>query len=241
MSPDLQLLSRLQGIEERILELKREIAALPKQIAEIEKQLDSHQRKYEAEKALLAAAQKERKQKDLDIQTAEQKISKLRDQMQQAKNNEQYRAFQHEIEYAQNEIRRAEDRIIGLMEESEGLEKNVKHAEAELATERKQVEAQKADATQRTAADQKEVSSLVAERKSLMSGFSPSLTRTYERIRKKYPAGAILAEAVDGKCRACHMQLRPQYWQDLKQGGEMLACESCGRVLFYNPPVRVEM
>ena len=241
MSPDLQALSRLQGIEERILELKREIASLPKQIAEIEKQLESHQRKYEAEKALLTAAQKERKQRDLDIQTAEQKISKLRDQMLQAKNNEQYRAFQHEIEYAQNEIRKAEDRIIELMEESEAHEKNVKRAEAELTTERKQVDAQKADATQRTAADQKELTQLVNERKQLMAGFTPQLTRTYERIRKKYPAGPLLAEAVEGKCRACHMQLRPQYWQDLKQGEQLLSCETCGRLLFYNPPVRVEM
>lgn len=241
MSPDLQSLSRLQAVEERILELKREIASLPKQIAEIEKQLDSHTRKYEAEKALLAAAQKERRQKDLDIQTAEQKISKLRDQMLQAKNNEQYRAFQHEIEYAQNEIRKAEDRIMELMEETEAVDRNVKNAEAELGAERKQVEAQKADATQRTAADQKELTALVADRKQLMSGFAPALTRTYERIRKKYPAGPLLAEAVDGKCRACHMQLRPQYWQDLKQGDQMLSCETCGRVLYYNPPVRVEM
>lgn len=234
-------MSRLQGIEERILELKREIASLPKQIAEIEKQLTSHERKLEAEKALLAAAHKERKQKDLDIQTAEQKISKLRDQMQGAKTNEQYRAFQNEIDYAQKEIRKAEDRILELMEEGEPLEKNVERAEGELAVERQAVEAQKRDAKERTAADEKELNQRAGERRQLLATLTPELTRAYDRIRKKYPVGAILAEAVDGKCRACHMAMRPQYWQDLKQGEQILFCESCGRLLYYNPPVRVEM
>ncbi len=60
----------------------------------------------------------------------EQKISKLKGQMMEAKNNEQYTAFQHEIEFCQSEIRRFEDRILKLMTESEPLEKNVKAAES---------------------------------------------------------------------------------------------------------------
>jgi len=29
--------------------------------------------------------------------------------------------------------------------------------------------------------------------------------------------------------------------QDLKKGEQLMTCESCGRFLYYNPPVRVEM
>jgi hypothetical protein len=28
--------------------------------------------------------------------------------------------------------------------------------------------------------------------------------------------------------------------QDLRTGDEILRCESCGRILFYNPPIDVE-
>ena len=28
---------------------------------------------------------------------------------------------------------------------------------------------------------------------------------------------------------------------DLKKGDHLMTCESCGRFLYYNPPVRVEM
>jgi hypothetical protein len=36
------------------------------------------------------------------------------------------------------------------------------------------------------------------------------------------------------------MLLRPQFFQDLKRGDEVMACESCQRILFYNPPVKFE-
>src|ERR1700748_3496586 len=108
MLPDLKLVVRLQELDNRLAELMREIAALPKHIAEIEKKLISHERKLEADRAALAANQTKRKKCDSDIQAQEQKISKLRDQTLQAKTNEQYRAFQNEVEFCQKEIRRCE-------------------------------------------------------------------------------------------------------------------------------------
>jgi predicted nucleic acid-binding Zn-ribbon protein len=61
----------------------------------------------------------------------------------------------------------------------------------------------------------------------------------YERIRKKWN-GVVIAEAVNGRCSACQIVLRPQYVQDLKKGEQMMFCESCGRFLYYNPPVNFE-
>src|SRR5215469_6899882 len=154
MLPDLQLVIRLQDIDNRLVDLTREITALPKHITEIEKKLVSHERKLEADRAALSANQKERKKCEGDIQLQEQKISKLKDQVLGAKTNEQYRAFQNEIDFCQKEIRKAEDRILVLMSESEPLDKNVKAAESALKAEKQQVEAEKAQARERTAADQ---------------------------------------------------------------------------------------
>ena len=118
MTADLELVTRLQSLDLKAADLQREIAALPKHIAQIEKTLDSHIRRLEADRAALASNQKERKRLEDDIKVQQQKISKLRDQMLQAKTNEQYRAFQHEIEYAEKEVRKHEDRILDLMGES---------------------------------------------------------------------------------------------------------------------------
>src|ERR1700681_461575 len=132
MHPDVHLVIQLQSLDQKITTLEQEVAALPKHIAVIEKALESHLRKLEADRAALVANQKDRKKLEGDIQVHQQKISKLRDQMLQAKTNEQYRAFQHEIEYIEKEIRTAEDRILELMSESEPLDINVKKAEVAL-------------------------------------------------------------------------------------------------------------
>src|SRR5579871_4164783 len=174
MLPDIKLAIRLQDIDSRAAELTREISALPKHTAIIEKKLESHERKLEADRAALTANQKDRKAFDNEIQVQQQKISKLKDQMLQAKTNEQYRAFQHEIEFCEKEIRRFEDRILELMGESEPLDKNVKAAEGALKAERAQVEAEKQQARERTAVDQKAANELQQERAGIVNQVSPA-------------------------------------------------------------------
>jgi len=239
MLPDLKLVIRLQDIDTRLVELRREIATLPKHIAEIEKKLVSHERKLEADRAALSANQKERKKCEGDIQSVEQKISKLKDQTLQAKTNEQYRAFQNEIEFCQKEIRKSEDRILELMAESEPLDKNVKTAETALKAEKQQVEGEKQQARERTAIDQRALDELLKERAGIVSQLNASLLRQYERIAKTRN-GVALAEAVDERCTACHMTMRPQYFLDLKRGESIMQCENCQRILYYNPPAALE-
>jgi uncharacterized protein len=239
MVPDLRLAIQLQDLDRHIGRLQHEIASLPKHIAVIEKTLESHLRKLEADRAALVANQRERKHLESEIQVQEQRISKLRDQMLQAKTNEVYAAFGHEIEYCEKEIRKAEDRILDRMAESEPLEQNVKAAEAALNSEKQQVEAEKQAARQRTAEDKKQLNKLRAEREQAAAGMSPAILSAYERIRKTRK-GIAVAEAVDGGCSACHMALRLQFFQDLRMGDRVMFCESCGRITFYNPPVEFE-
>src|SRR5580692_10383354 len=203
MAADIEQVTRLQSLDMKIAELEREVATLPKHIAHIEQTLDSHIRRLEADRAALVANQKERKRLEDDVKVETQKISKLRDQMLGAKTNEQYRAFQHEITFCEDTIRKAEDRTLDLMSEAEPLDINVKKAEAALKEEKQQVEAEKAQARERTAVDQKQLEELLAERKVLVARLKPPTVSAYERIRKKWH-GIAVAEASEGRCSGCH-------------------------------------
>ncbi|MBM3814169.1 MAG: hypothetical protein FJW20_21295 [Acidimicrobiia bacterium] len=238
MISDIDNLIKVQGADLRAEDLRKEIATLPVQVARIEKTLEAHKRKLEADQAVLAGNQKERRQLDGDVQMQQQKISKLRDQMLSAKTNEQYRAFQHEIEYCEQQIRKAEDRILELMLESESLEKNVKVAEGALKKEEQEVERQKAEARKRTEEDRRQLEELSEARKQLVAVIPKALMDTYVRLQKKYAGGGVIvADATDGRCSACQLELRPQLFQELRRGEKMLLCENCHRILHYNPPV----
>jgi predicted nucleic acid-binding Zn-ribbon protein len=240
MVPDLRLVVQLQDLDQRIEALRREIASLPKHIAEIAKALEAHTRKLEADRAALAANQRDRKQLEVDIQVQEQRIAKLKDQMSGSKvTNEQYAAFKHEIDFCETAIRKYEDRILDRMSESEPLEQNLKLAEAALQKEKELVEAEKQRARERTAADQKSLEELQKQRQQVVAELVPEVHSAYERIRKKRK-GVAVAEAADGRCSACHLALRLQFLQDVRRGDQVMFCESCGRILYYNPPVEVE-
>jgi uncharacterized protein len=239
MRPELETILRVQTLDLRIAEFEKEIAALPRHIAEIEKALEVHNRRLEADRAALAANQRDRKRIEDDNKVQEQKISKLRDQMMQAKTNEQYRAFQHEIDYCQNEIRKGEDRILDLMSEAEALEGNVKRAETSLRKEREDVEREKSRARDRSAEDERFLREAKTERAELFGRLSDRVKKAYDRIRKKWK-GVAVADATDGRCSACNISLRPQYYQDLKTSDQLMLCESCGRILYYKPPVNLE-
>ena len=240
MPPDLKLVIHLQDLDNRIGELQREISTLPKHIAAIERALESHLRKLEADRAALAANQRERKSQDAAIQVQEQKTSHLKTQMLEAKTNDQYRAFQKEIDFCQKDVRKAEDRILVLMEESEPLEANVRLAESALQEEKRKVESEKQEARQRTSDDQQTLTALRADRESVVADVKPGVYSSYERLRAKR-RGLAVAEAIEGRCSACHMALRLQFYQELRiSTDEVMFCESCGRILFYNPPVNFE-
>ena len=38
------------------------------------------------------------------------------------------------------------------------------------------------------------------------------------------------------KCQTCHMKLRLQVWVELRQNEQLFQCESCNRILYYEPP-----
>ncbi|MEJ7607554.1 MAG: C4-type zinc ribbon domain-containing protein [Bryobacteraceae bacterium] len=239
MTREIEAILKLQSLDSRAGALQKEIERLPRHVAEIERKLDAHQRKLSVDRAALAANLRDRKQIEDDIKAQEQKISKLKDQTLQAKNNEQYRAFQNEIDYCQAEIGKCEEKIILLMTASETLDSAVKLAEASLDEEKRKVESEKDHARKRTAEDQEFLRQAIAERAQVVQAVDPKLLKHYDRIRNRYK-GVAIADATKGRCTACNMALRPQFFQDLKKAETLQFCESCGRIVYYCPPVSLE-
>lgn len=237
MQSDLAKLLELQRIDEEIFRLKQEIAALPKRVAEIETKLAGNLASVEKAKSATKANEQNRRKYEGEIQTLQQKISKYRDQMLAVKTNDEYRALGNEIKFAEDAIRSHEDKILECMVESEDLDRNIKAAEKSLLIEKAEVEKEKNEARARTAEDEKAVSELQPSRVELRSGIAEDLLRHYDRVVKQRGSG--VSEVRDQICLACHVMLRPQVYQDVLAGSAR-TCDSCGRILYYDPPRDIE-
>jgi predicted nucleic acid-binding Zn-ribbon protein len=231
MHPDLQHLKALQATDQEIERLNQEIAALPRRVAAIESKLADTRAQLEAAKAAVITIQKDRRKQESEIQEHQQKISKYREQSLSVKTNEQYKALLQEINFAEKAIRDSEDRILEGMLAIETQEKTVKTAEAELKAETAEIEKEKAEARARTEEDQKQLADWTAQRNQLRSQISADVLPYYDRILKLRKTG--ISEVRDGKCAACNVMLRPQTYNEVRANDRVIACDSCGRILYY--------
>jgi predicted nucleic acid-binding Zn-ribbon protein len=237
MLPELQNLLELQKADREILRLNEEIAALPKRVAAIEAKLAGTKALLENAKLAVKADDAAKRKYESTIKDVQQKISKYRDQMLDVKTNEQYKAFQQEINFAEKEIQGAEDKILELMLNADARDKQVKAAEADLKAETAEIETEKAQARERTAEDEKLLAEWNAKRDQFRTGIPDDLLRHYDRVVKLRKTG--LSEVRDQKCLACQVMLRPQTYNEVRSGTSVIICDSCQRILYFDPATEV--
>jgi predicted nucleic acid-binding Zn-ribbon protein len=233
MLPDIEKLLELQIADKEIRRLQDEVAALPKRVVAIEEKLAGTKAKLDKARATAKTDDANRKKFEAAIQDLQGRISKYRDQSLDVKTNEQYRALLHEIQFAEQEIRINEDRILEVMVNAESRDKDVKAAEAELKAETAEIEKEKEEARKITAEDRKKLDEWNAKRDGLRKGIDSDLLRQYERVMKFRGTG--LAEVRDHKCMGCQVMLRPQTYNEVRKGEEIIYCDSCQRVLYFIP------
>jgi predicted nucleic acid-binding Zn-ribbon protein len=233
MNPDLQNLKELQVADREVARLSQEIAALPRRVAVIEAKLAASKARKEKAAAAIKASEGVKRKLESQIQDLQLKISKYRDQMLGVKTNQEYKALTTELEFAQKQIREFEDKILEGMLSVESLEKDLKAAEAELKAESAEIEKEKAEARTRTEIDEKELAEWGAKRDQLRAAITADVLRHYDRVLKL--RGSAMAEAVDHKCSACQVMLRPQVYNDVRTNVQVMICDSCHRILWYDP------
>jgi uncharacterized protein len=235
MNPDVQKLIELQQVDSRIAALRAEVAALPKEVAKIEAKLAGSKATVEKAQNGIKADDTARRKFESDIKDQQEKISKYRDQSLKVKTNQEYKALLSEIEHAETEIRKLEDKILEIMVAADTRKDALKLAETTLKADTAENDREKEHARQQTAEDEKQLAELTQQRNQLRTGVSEDALRHYDRVLKL--RGSALAAVHDNQmCSACRVILRPQVYQDIMKGEEILYCDYCHRLLYFVPP-----
>jgi predicted nucleic acid-binding Zn-ribbon protein len=236
MHPDLEKLVVLQRHDVEAKRLRDEMIALPKHVAALETKAKATQGQRAVIVDLIAKEEALRRRLESDVKDQQVKIERTRKHMDLATTTVQVTAFEHEIAFAQAEVSRLEDAEIESMERSEGFEAQKLLADAAVAEATATLERERQRAIETIAQDKELLAAVEAHRVTVRSTVGEAALSNYDRIAKA--KGTAVAEAVNQKCMTCQMMVRPQRWNDLRDRSNddtMMTCESCGRLLFYDP------
>jgi len=236
MHPDLEKLIVLQAHDVEAKRLRDEMTALPKHVAALETKAKSTQGQRAVILDLIAKEEALRRRQESDVKDHQAKIARVRKQMDMATTTVQVTAFEHEIAFAQGEVSRLEDAEIESMERSEALESQKALADEALADATTTLERERARAEETIAQGKTLLAAVEEKRKAERAEIDENALSIYDRIAKA--KGTAVTEALNQKCTACQMMVRPQRWNDLRDRNNdetMMTCESCGRLLYYDP------
>ena len=179
MHPDLDRLIRLQRLDTFADGAHRTIASLPDRIQGLDDRLATARANLDAARQHQADGQAARRAAEKDLAGVQGRLSKYRDQLMEVKTNREYQAMQKEIEVAQQEVRRLEDRILERMIEADDLTAGVKLAEAALAADQAAIAAERQALEAEARKLETELERVHGEREGLLREVPPPLLETY--------------------------------------------------------------
>jgi len=236
MSPDLERLIRLQQLDTTIENARRRTAAHPQRLADADARLHDAEQRVEAAKLRFKHNQEARRGLEKDAAVFQGRVSKFKDQLSEVKTNREYQAIQHEIETAQRDLGGVEERVLEQMLDADVIAAETKQAEVELATQRKAVDAEKTTLGRELASVEAAYTEASRARALLLAEMEPRLIALFEQVARVRKGIAICSATRDGLCSVCHVRLRPQVFQLVRQNDNIIQCDTCNRILYYVPP-----
>jgi hypothetical protein len=235
MLPDtLRALLVLQERDQRRVQLEKALAQGPRERVAVEARIAGHEKAVEAAKQAVMELELKRKNLETAIKGVEEQVARYKNQQLLVKKNDEYQALTHEIEQAEarrGQIEEDEIRVLYELDEARVKSKQVQaSATAEITAEH----AQLGRIAEREAVQQAELAAAKAEVERARGAVAPGMLPRYDRLARDSGL-PVVVPLRDHKCGGCHLKVSAGVDSEARKGTEIVACDNCSRLLYYEP------
>lgn len=232
MEIDFEKLIRLQEIDSDIRRAGLFLESVPPLIEEIDKKIAESNEIAAAAKDKMARSQKKRRELEADLKDLKAQIGKYKRQTNEVKTNKEYSALLKEIEESEKKVDSLEESFISEMLLEDDIQKEIREANRKLAEAQDKLNREKEQVFLRKQEAEARVALLESQKESLLPQLPREQVALYLKLLRN-KGGSALSPVTDDFCSMCHMRVRPQVLNELKEAKKIILCENCGRILYW--------
>jgi predicted nucleic acid-binding Zn-ribbon protein len=200
--------------------------------------LDGIKKEFEEKKKTLQAFEADVKEKllrkkdrELELASKEETVSKSQGQLYQLKTNKEYQAKLSEIESLKADVSVLEEDVLKVLDEIEEAEKKLKEAREKIAQEENEAKEKETAINNEQKEIEINIKGLEDKRRILVVDIDKNILSKYENLIKTR-SGLALVPLKSESCGACFMKVNPQTINEMKMYKELIICQSCVRILY---------
>jgi uncharacterized protein len=239
---DFELIIELQRLDSELREASLVLEGIPRLVQDVDKRIQATTKLVADAKDKMAHNQKKRRDLENDVKDMKGQIGKYKRQLNEVKTNKEYTALLHEIEETQHKIDTLEEAIIAEMLAADDVEEEIKAALHKQGAEEDVLKKEKIVLDEKMKETEARFAALAKEREALLPRVPREQLRLYEAIYQK-KGGTALSPVTGDFCAMCHMRVRPQMLNEIRDKTKVILCEACGRILYWTAkpePVKSE-
>ncbi len=233
MQKTVEKLLVIQERDQKIRDLNNELQRLPAEEEQARTRLAGDTAAVEAARKAIQENEISMKNIELDIDTRNDTIARLKTQQFETRKNEEFAAIGAEITRYGDEVTALEDSELELMELGETLSATLKDAEEKLTGTQALVDEALAVIAERKNNSDARMAEIRADRAKHAEGVEDEDDlEFYEAIFKKKGDAAVVPLQHDENCGGCHMKLIKDTIMKVRAANEITQCQQCGRILY---------
>lgn len=234
LTPALEKLLILQDRDARRLALEAQLKAVPREVAAVEQRIAAEKAAIETARTELKELEVRKKTLENDIGSAEEKLTKYKNQQMQVKKNDEYQALGHEIETTQAGISGLEEKELQVMYAIDEAKKKFAAAEAVLKQNIAGHEARIRSLREKEQNTTTELEAACTEVAAARGPIEEFALKVYDRVALHKQPVCVPIQA--GKCGGCHLKVSSEV-ESASRGKnpdvKLPTCDQCGRIVYW--------